>query len=374
MRATELPCGHGRTTVATDLGRPSGSGVVLVLTGEDLRRALTYDDCIEVLAAVMQGVSRGEAVMPLRAFMPVPGSAGRIGWMPGAIESPRCAGIKVVAKYPTPADGSRGSHVGVVLLFDSDTGDPLAILDGAMLTSIRTAAASAVATRALARPDAARLLLVGCGEQAWHHAHAIARVRPLRSVRVWGRDYRKAGALAGALRASLNLDVAAAPDLHAAAADSDVVCTLTTSTTPVLPTDCLRPGVHVNLVGAAVRTSAEAEPDIVRASRFYTDSRASAMAQAGELLTAIESGLASPGDVLGEIGEVLAGRCAGRTGPSDVTVYKSLGIAAQDLAAGFAAYRRAQELGIGTRLHWSAPPHTAEAATAPSPSRAGAAG
>jgi ornithine cyclodeaminase len=345
---------------------------MLVLTGEDVRGALPYDDCIEALAAVMEGVSRGEAVMPLRAFMPVPGSTGRIGWMPGAIESPRCTGIKVVAKYPTPADGSRGSHVGVVLLFDSDRGDPLAMLDGAMLTAIRTAAASAVATRALARPEAARLLLVGCGEQAWHHAHAIARVRSLRSVRVWGRDGRKAEAFAGTLRVALNLDVEAARDLHAAAADADIVCTLTTSTTPVLPTSCLRPGVHVNLVGAAVRTSAEAEPDIVRASRFYTDSRASAMAQAGELLTAIERGLASPDDVLGEIGEVLAGRCAGRMGPLDVTVYKSLGIAAQDLAAGFAAYERARELGIGTRLQWSAPPHTAEPAAARSQTRAGA--
>lgn len=338
---------------------------MLVLTGADVRAALSYDDCIDAVAAVMPAVSRGEAVLPLRAFMPVPGSPGRIGWMPGAIESPRCCGIKVVAKYPTPADGSRGSHVGVVLLFDSDTGDPVAMLDGAMLTAIRTASASAVATRALARPDAERLLLIGCGEQAWHHAHAIARVRALKSVRVWGRDGRKAHTLAATLQPALGLDVAAAADLSAAVAEADIVCTLTTSTTPVLRTSQLRPGVHVNLVGAAVRTSAEAEPDIVRASRFYTDSRASAMAQAGELLTAIERGLASADDVLGEIGEVLDGRCPGRTSLEDVTVYKSLGIAAQDLAAGFVACRRAADRRIGTRLPWSAPPHAAGHAAEP---------
>lgn len=347
---------------------------MLVLTGADIRAALSYDECIDAVAAVMPAVSRGEAVLPLRAFMPVPGSEGRIGWMPGAIESPRCCGIKVVAKYPTPTDGSRGSHVGVVLLFDSDTGDPLAVLDGAMLTAIRTAAASAVATRALARTDAERLLLIGCGDQAWHHAHAIARVRSLRSIRVWGRDDRKARTFAATLQVALGLDVAAAADLPSAVAEADIVCTLTTSTTPVLRTVHLRPGVHVNLVGAAVQTSAEAEPDIVRLSRFYTDSRASAMAQAGELLTAIEEGLASANDVLGEIGEVLDGRCPGRTAPQDVTVYKSLGIAAQDLAAGFAACRRASQLRIGTRLAWGAPPHTIGHAAEPAPTPAGAPG
>ncbi len=327
---------------------------MLVLTGQDVYDALSYDDCIGAIAAVMPAVSRGEALMPLRVFMPVPNSAGRIGWMPGALEQPRCCGIKVVSKFPTPSDGSRGSHSGVVLLFDSETGEATAAIDGAMLTALRTAAASAVATRALARHDASRLVLIGCGEQSWHHAHAIARVRTLREIQVWGRTPDKAHRFASALGASLPVDVRYASDPAVAVANADIVCTLTSSTTPVLRTEWLPRGCHVNLVGAAVRTSAEAEPSIVRRTRFFVDSRASALEQAGELLAAIAAGDASMEDVAGEIGELLDGKIRGRNNDQEITVYKSLGVAAQDLAAGFVAWQRARAMGHGTSLNWQA--------------------
>lgn len=319
-----------------------------ILTASQIARLLPHAACIELIDDTMRRVSAGGAVVPLRQFMPVPGTRGRLGLMPGFLSEPRSFGVKIVSKFERPPGSRHGSHVGAVMLFDADEGIPVALFEGGMLTAIRTAAASAVATRALARRDAATLLLCGTGEEAWHHALALRHVRDFRRVIVWGRTPANAAKLAQRLRAEIGLEAAAQPDLRVALGEADVACTVTSAREPWLRGEWLRPGVHVNLVGAAAAQFAEADVEVVARSRFYTDWRESLANQGGEWLAALQAGRVSQSHLVGEIGEVLAGTAPGRANDAEITVYKSLGISPQDLAAASFVYRRAVETGTGT--------------------------
>ncbi len=300
----------------------------------------------------MRCVSAGGAELPLRNYLEIPGTAGKFTLMPGYLADPRTFGVKIVSKFPRPVDSALSSHVGAVMVFDADEGLPLALLDGAELTAIRTAAASALATRALARTDARTLGILGCGEEAWHHALAIPAVRQVQRILIWGRSAERARRFAAAVSAQLpDVPVTTAEREHLAA-ESDIICTVTSAKDPILFGRWLAPGCHVNLVGAAVHTSAEADAEVVLRSQFFTDFRASALAQAGELLKAMASGVVDETHIAAEIGEVLAGQHAGREGPETITVYKSLGVAAQDLAAGLAAYHNATSRGLGIEVEW----------------------
>lgn len=300
----------------------------------------------------MRSVSRGEAQLPLRHYLNIPGTQGKFTLMPGYSADPVCFGVKIVSKFPREPNSPISSHVGAVMVFDADAGLPLALLDGAELTAIRTSAASALATKALARADARHLGIMGCGEQAWHHALAIAEVRALQRISVWGRSGARAQRLADKLNSHLGINTVAVSDPQALVAASDIVCTVTSATQPILLGSWLTQGTHVNLVGAAVATSAEADAEVVTRSQFYTDYRPSALAQGGEIINAIESGVVDADHIVGEIGEVLDGEAPGRTNNDDITVYKSLGVAAQDLAAGLAAYHTASKTGLGIEIDW----------------------
>lgn len=300
----------------------------------------------------MRAVSAGQTIMPLRQFMQIPDSHAKFTLMPGYTAAPRCFGVKIVSKVPQTPGSPYGSHAGAVMLFTPDEGIPLALLDGSELTAIRTAAASALATRELAPPDAERLVILGCGQQARHHVAALLEVRPIRQIVVWGRDQARAEEFVNGLALPAGVSVDVADSVAEAVADADIVTTVTSSKTPVLRGEWLRPGTHVNLVGAAVREAAEADAQTVRRSRFFVDYIESAMAQAGELLDAIEHKIVSPAHVAGEIGEVLAGQIAGRQSADQITVYKSLGVAAQDLAAAWRAWERAHERGSGIEVPW----------------------
>jgi alanine dehydrogenase len=223
-------------------------------------------------------------------------------------------------------------------------------MDAAELTAIRTAGASAVATRALARQEASHLAILGTGDQAVTHLEAISNVRKLQTVHVWGRSSEKAERLAEEQGSKLSLRIEVSKTAEEAVRGADIVCTVTASHEPVLSGAWLQPGAHVNLVGSSRLTSREADDEVVSRSRFFVDSRTSARAEAGELRHAMDAGKVSDRHVLGEIGEVLGGGVVGRTSDSDITVYKSLGVAVQDLAAAHVVYDRALRFHYGTRV------------------------
>lgn len=319
-----------------------------VITGADVRQLLPYGDCVEAVAAAMRAVSAGSTVMPLRQIMRLPGGQGALGTMPGYLGDPECFGIKLLSLFPGNPAAGLSSHLGLYLLCEAGNGRPLALMEASALTAIRTAAASVVATRALARANSSVLAIIGTGEEAHSHLEAFQAVRPFERLLVWGRNPTAAQVLADRAQ-ELGFDkVCVVPGVPQALAEADVVCAVTASPNPLLNGADVRPGTHLCLVGASIPTSREVDDACVAMSRFYVDYRASAMAQAGELLHAIESGAVTESHVVAEIGEVLAGTSPGRGSDAEVTVYKSLGVAAQDLAAATLVYRRAVELGVGT--------------------------
>jgi len=316
---------------------------MLVVPAADVERLLTIERCVPAMRAAMAQVSRREVVLPLRQFMGVPDTAGKLGLMPGYIADPPLFGVKVVSKFPRAAGDPHGSHVGAVMLFDARDGLALALIEGGSLTAIRTAAASALATDLLAKPDARTLAVLGTGEQARRHVEAVRLVRPIERAIVWGRDPGRTRAFADAVGAE------PAASVEAAVAAADVVCTTTSAAEPILAGRWLKPGAHVNLVGSAIPTTAEADVDLVARAAFFVDYREAALAQAGELRRAIETGAVGEDHVRAEIGDVLLGRATGRRG-DEITVYKSLGVTAQDLAAGHVVWRAAAAAGLGTEV------------------------
>jgi ornithine cyclodeaminase len=319
---------------------------VLVLSGDDVRRLLTMERCIELIDVAMRTVSRGGAQLPLRIGASIPGG-NVVAVMPGALDQPAVAGAKVIAVFPNNSQRGLPSHRGVVVLFDVERGAPTAMIDATAITGLRTAAASAVATRALARADATSLAIIGNGEQAAAHLRSIAAVRALKSVRVWGRSPERVREFVSAESPHSPVSIEIATTIEQAVADADIVCTTTSSREPILQGAWLRPGTHVNLVGASAASAREADDDLVRRSAFFVDFRGSALAQAGELLGAF--GERASEHIRAEIGEVLSGTKQGRTSRDELTVYKSLGIAAQDLAAAQYVYESARRIGAGVR-------------------------
>ncbi|MBK6604782.1 MAG: ornithine cyclodeaminase family protein [Leptospiraceae bacterium] len=316
-----------------------------------IEELLPINDCVEVVADAMRAISRGQVLAPHRTMMALtPPNA--MGIMPGAMPSQGRFGIKVLGLFP--GNGARGlpSHAGAVLLFDGQTGGPVAVLESDMLTALRTAAASAVATRALARPDGTVLALLGAGYQALWHVRALRGVMPLRRLQVWSRSRASAQRLVDTLALPDDVLVVIADSAQAAVAGADVVCTVSASREPILHGDWLVPGQHVNLVGASVASAREADNVVVQRSRFYVDAKDSAAVQAGEWIEAQRAGVVDAGHLRGEIGEVLLGQVQGRIGADDITVYKSLGHTAQDLATADALVQRARASGRYPELPW----------------------
>ena len=323
---------------------------IRVIDARTIRELLTPRAAIDVVDAAMREVSRGNAELPLRWGLRLPNGKGAMGMMPGYLGEPECHGIKLVSLYPdNPAHGLP-SHLGLLVLFESECGRPIALLDGDVVTSVRTAAASAVATRALARPDATVLAVLGTGEQARAHVPAMLAVRDVERIRIWGRNTDKAERVARELDAAGAAQVETCSDAKAAVREADIVCTVTSSAEPILFGDWLSPGTHVNLVGSSVPDAREVDTGLVRCARFFVDYRESAFAQAGELLTAISENAVDRNHVLAEIGEVLLGEVEGRSSPADITIYKSLGVAAQDLAAARYVFDTAAAKNLGNTV------------------------
>lgn len=326
-----------------------------IITQSDVERLLPVAACVPVMRQAMIATSRGDVSLPIRQFMPVPGAPGKMAIMPGSLGTAGIAddasfGIKLVCKYDRPHGDPLGTHVGMVLLFDSAKGIPLAMIEGSSLTAIRTSAASALATDLLARKDASSLAIIGNGEQAARHVAAMMAVRPISRIAVWGRDDGRAAAFAKGIARTSGLPVRVAASPAEAIADADIVCTTTSAKTPVLSGSDLKPGQHINLVGSAVPATAEVDSEAVRRSHFVVDYRPAALAAAGELLMAIEAGVIDERHIAAEIGEIAAGTGAGRHSADQITMYKSLGVAAQDLAAAHAIWAKAEQAGAGLEI------------------------
>lgn len=311
---------------------------MIFVSAEEIAAALPVAECIDLIEQTMKSVSAGLTDQPLRSIMPL-GDGKAMGIMPGAMREPPIHGIKLISLYPDNPGRGLSSHQGLMIIFDTSNGTPVACLDASHLTALRTAAASAAATRALARPDAKVLAILGTGEQADQHLTTQMAVRDFCEVRVWTRTLDHARAFAERHRHEAPA-IAAFPTAREAVAGADVIVTVTASSKPVLEGEWLSPGQHVNLVGASVATSREIDDAGVAAGRYFVDTRSGAAAQAGEYLDAIRSGAITEAHLLGEIGEVYAGTIEGRTAPDQITIYKSLGTAAQDLATGHAVWRR----------------------------------
>ncbi|MDG2523035.1 ornithine cyclodeaminase family protein [Caulobacter segnis] len=308
-----------------------------VIDREEVARRLTYEVCIPLVRDAMIAFSRGETRQLLRSILPL--GAGRMfGIMPGALGERAVFGAKLVSVFPENFEKGLQSHQGVVVLFDGESGAPVCVAHAGEITAIRTAAASAVATDTLARPDASRLAILGYGEQALTHARAISKVRALSSITVWGRSTERAASLADKLKTELGIEVAAASSSQAAVENAEIICTVSAAREPILRGAWLAPGTHVNLVGSSYAGPTEADHDVVVGSRFIADSREGVLAQGAEFLLAKAAGLVTDDHLVGEIGQVLAGDLEGRQSPDQITVYKSLGHVVQDLAAAQALY------------------------------------
>ena len=324
---------------------------VLILTRKEIRDLLPMAECIEVMERAMVATAEGRTRQPLRTGMVLPAPIeGLLGWMPGSMEAPDCFGAKVVSVFPGNFAAGYPSHQGVVLLFETVHGRLISILDGGEITAVRTAAASALATRVLARAEARDLAILGYGEQAEKHLEAMICVRPIDRVRVWGRSRERAHEFAAEQSDRRGIAIEACSSAEEAVRDAEIICTTTAATEPVLEGAWLAPGCHLNAVGSSVPSAREIDTEAVVRCRMYVDLKESTLAQGGELLEAKRSGTATDAHILGEIGEVLVGKVEGRLGPRDRTLYKSLGIVAEDLSSAHHAYEKAKRLGSGTTL------------------------
>lgn len=307
---------------------------VTIFDSEAVRAGLIYGDCIRVVREAMQALSAGTTRQLLRTMVSL-GPGRTFAQMPGALGEQDFFGTKTISVFADPQSGKR-RHRGVVVLFEPTEGRPVAIADAEEITHIRTAAATAVATDVLARADAATLLIVGTGGQAHTHLHALPLIRRFDRVLIWGRSPDKADALIAAFP---HVPCERADDLQAATRAADVICTLTAAAEPLILGEWVQPGTHVNLVGSSGPGPVEVDSALVIKSRYVADSKASARDAAAEFIVARDAGLVTDDHIVAEIGEVLLGRVPGRTGDDDITLYKSLGHAVQDLAAAAHLYR-----------------------------------
>lgn len=318
-----------------------------ILDGAQVASLLPMADCIDLMERALGSLAAGRGILPLRTVIRLPGGRGAFGTMPAWLDEPMALGLKAIAVFPGNEGTDLDSHQGLVLLFDPGRGTPAAILDAASITAIRTAAVSGAATRALARPDASDLGILGSGVQARTHLEAMHLVRPLRRIRAWSPSRER---LLGFVRWAgerLHLEVEPAASARDAVLGADLICTVTASPVPVLEGDRLAEGAHVNAVGASLPTTRELDTRAVARSRLFVDRRESALSESGDFLLARAEGAVGDGHIVAEIGEVFRGLVPGRENASQVTLFKSLGLAVEDLAAAAHVLRGAEAAGAG---------------------------
>ncbi len=324
--------------------------MALLLTESHVRELLTMRELVPLMERTLATFSAGGAVQPVRTVVPVRDHGGFLGVMPAYVTAQGALGLKAVLVYPGNSARGLPTHLATILLLEAETGSLLAVMDGRLVTEMRTGAVSAAATARLARPDARVLALLGSGVQAWSHLEALREVRTPGEVRVWSRTRAHAERFSTEARARFGVAVTAKASPAEAVRGADVICTVTASETPVLEGKWLAPGVHINAVGAARPEWRELDTEAVVASRLFVDSRAAAVVEAGDIVGPMREGAMTEGHIQAEIGEVFAGTRPGRTAAREITLFKSLGLAVEDVAAARFVYDRAVARKIGTEL------------------------
>jgi len=318
---------------------------VIVLSEHDVRELLDMPSCIEAMTEVLAALARGELHNPLRSIARPPDAPTLLGLMPAYRAAPTSAyALKEIVVVPDNPARGLDTHMGGVLLHDGETGELLAIMNASPITEIRTAAVSAVATRALGRPDAQRVAILGSGAQARGHVHAMRAVLDDPEIRIWARHLETAEELAREVGATV------APSVDAALFGAEVVCTTTAASEPIVEKRWLARGAHVNAVGSCFPHTRELDTETVAHASFFTDRRESCLSEAGDYILAAAEGAVGPEHIKAELGEVLAGLHPGREHEDELTVFESLGIAVEDLASAELVVRRARERRVGVEV------------------------
>ena len=324
---------------------------MLVLSANEVEALLDLDQLVDAVQAAMVDLSAGRVSMPSRVAANVAGRHAMLAAMPAFLPSAGALTTKLVSLFPENRD--RPTHQALICCFDPDSGTPLAVMDGTYVTAARTAAGSALATRLLARAGARVLSVIGTGVQARSHARALARLPGLSIIQIAGRDRARAEALVGELGAG-GISARALPSIEEAVRSAEVVCAATHAETPVVLRHWLRPGTHINSVGYNTAGEGEVDTDTVRDALVAVESRAAVLAAppsgAVEIRRALNQGAIDSGEKLTEIGDIAAGRAQGRGDDEQLTLYKSVGVAAQDAAAAALVLHAARERGIGTQV------------------------
>ncbi|HXY68957.1 MAG TPA: ornithine cyclodeaminase family protein [Gemmatimonadales bacterium] len=323
----------------------------LLLTEQDLGRALDMGTLIPAMREALARFSRGDVVQPVRPTLKVDPAGGYYATMPAYLRDERggALGMKSVTFFPRNAGGPHPTHLATILLLDPANGSLLAVLDGRLVTEMRTAAVTAVSVDLLARKQARRVAILGSGVQARSHLRALALVRGLEAVRVWSRTAGHAERFVRDMAGTVACPLAPAATVREAMRGADVVVAVTSAREPITDPAWLEPGMHLCAVGSSTPDMRELDGATVARCRTFVDSRASAEAEAGDLIMARAEGHIGAGHVIAELGEVAAG-APGRRGDDEVTLFKSLGLAVEDVVTARLAWERARDLGLGTTI------------------------
>lgn len=321
-----------------------------LLTEDHVRQLLPMSELIAAMEAALARFSAGEVLQPVRTVLTVGPTRAYFGLMPAYVERLGCMGAKLVTVFNENHQRGLPSHLATILLLDPDTGGLLAVMDGRYITEARTAAVSAVSARYLARPDAETLAIIGSGVQARSHLEAFAEVRTLREVRVWSPRAQSRDQFVSDMHRHVGGRLRACSSPAEATHGADLVVLVTASPSPVVEDASIEAGAHVVSVGACRPDQREMPPALVARARLFVDSRAAAVVESGDIVQGIREGRFETTHIAGEIGELVLGRVGGRTSHEEVTVFKSLGMAVEDVVAADLVFRRAVEQGAGTTL------------------------
>ncbi len=319
----------------------------ILLSEDDVRTVLSMDDLVRAMHEALAQFSAGEVQQPLRTVLEVGQQKAYFGVMPAAIHEPPVLGAKLVTVFASNLEAGLTSHLATIILLDAATGELLAVMDGRYITEARTAAVSAASVQLLARSQAGSLAILGSGVQARSHLQAIASVATLSDVRVWSPSEAHRVAFAWEMQKQGAPAIRALDTAREAVEGADLIVLATASREPVVRSEWIADGAHICAVGACRPDQREMDTALVRRGRLFVDSRAAALVEAGDIVMPMAEGAIGPEHVAGELGELAGGRIAGRTTPEEVTIFKSLGMAAEDLAAAHLAYLRAAERGLG---------------------------
>jgi len=326
---------------------------VLILNHAEVEQLLPMSECISVMEAALTALARGHADQPLRTIFRPPEIKGVMAMMPAFHDSQTpMFGLKAICVFPGNAAIGKDAHQGGVMLFDGSDGELLALVNASAITAIRTAAVSALATRVLAREDATEVAIIGAGVQARAHLSAMACVRKISRVRIAARRFESAQNFANEMQAQFPFPIEPMETAEAAVRGSDVIVTATTSREPVIDREWISAGAHINAIGTFSPKAREIDTETMVAASLFFDRRESALNEAGDYLIAAQEGAIGPGHIRGELGDVLTGGQPGRTSLAEITLFKSLGLGIEDLAAAEYVYRKAAAQGAGTSVEF----------------------